>query len=128
MIAFMSAVAEPMSGEDANRTRLEELIGIVCRSTIRATDTIGRIGMHGFLCVAPDADAQGAQTIVSRVRSTLEDPSTNTGCRTALLRLRAGYCAASSLPNARFTAVDMLLRAVKWADEAALGQTVGECI
>jgi diguanylate cyclase (GGDEF)-like protein len=47
-------------------------LGKTLHATIRASDSIGRVGGEEFMVVAPDTDAGGAEALAERLRATIE--------------------------------------------------------
>lgn len=103
-----------------------ELVGRIWREAVRATDAVGKVGAWGLLCIAPDADAVGAQSILHRVRRFLTTSSSMSDAVGA--HLSAGYCATAGAARLEVGAVDLLNRAVRRAREAPAGGTVGETV
>jgi DNA-binding response OmpR family regulator len=101
--------------------------GVFCRHSIRATDALGRVGRHGFLCIAPDADSEGALAIITRLQHGLETALATQRVETSA-HFRAGYCATSSLATSSTGAVEMMFRALQLASDAPMGQMVGESV
>jgi diguanylate cyclase len=48
-------------------------LGQVLQSSIRATDSIGRVGGEEFMVVAPDTDLEGAEVLAERLRATVAE-------------------------------------------------------
>jgi diguanylate cyclase (GGDEF)-like protein len=51
-------------------------LGKTLQATVRASDSIGRVGGEEFMVVAPDTDAEGAEILAERLRTTIEQQET----------------------------------------------------
>jgi DNA-binding response OmpR family regulator len=103
-----------------------ERIGLIFRETMRSTDAVGCVGdPFGYMCIALNADAAGASSILARLRGVLDD---RIALPTSLGQIRAGYCTAARLTAAPTEAMTMMRRAIHRAMAAAPGGTIGECV
>jgi diguanylate cyclase (GGDEF)-like protein len=61
---------------------------------IRASDSLGRVGGEEFMVVAPDTDIAGAAVLAERLRSRVEEESTEYGGQAIRLTVSIGFAVA----------------------------------
>ncbi|MGH7483803.1 MAG: GGDEF domain-containing protein, partial [Longimicrobiales bacterium] len=82
------------------------------RSTIRASDAVGRLGEREFVVLAPHTDPEGARRMAERItRSTIS--ATSDEGMDVRFRVRAGCYAVSDFSAALVEPVEILMRATR---------------
>jgi PleD family two-component response regulator len=99
-----SSVASPASLDSATLDSIADS----CRSCLRGSDVLGRVGGAEFAVVAPCTDDVGARGLMGRLQASLEKPAPERQVPT----LRANICATSDARESSLGAVEMLMRAV----------------
>jgi len=79
-----------LSGGDHTLTWLGKML----HATVRASDSIGRVGGEEFMVVAPDTDAAGAETLAERLRTTVERQDTVYNGRSIRITVSVGFAVA----------------------------------
>jgi diguanylate cyclase (GGDEF)-like protein len=74
---------------------LEWLAGIFLAS-VRASDSVGRVGGEEFLVVAPATDVTGAETLAERLRSNVETSETEHNGNAIRMTLSLGVAVADA--------------------------------
>jgi len=105
--------------------RLDNVVSSLCRNNIRATDSLGRVRDHAFVWYAPDSGPEGAEAMIERVRTALDNISEKEGFSA---NFSAGFCVTRSLDAPPAGPVEMLFRALELAESASVGSTVGESL
>jgi diguanylate cyclase (GGDEF)-like protein len=72
------------------------------KASVRATDSVGRIGGGEFLVVAPETDYEGAVSLAERIRSAVERTAAHYHGEAIALTVSAGFAAAESGAGAGF--------------------------
>jgi diguanylate cyclase (GGDEF)-like protein len=68
----------------------------VLQASIRASDSLGRVGGEEFMVVAPGTDVAGAEVLAERLRSTVEAASTSYAGRPIRLTVSIGFGVADA--------------------------------
>ena len=76
-----------LSGGDHTLTWL----GKTLHATVRASDSIGRVGGEEFMVVAPDTDTGGAEALAERLRTTVERQETVYSGRPIRITVSVGF-------------------------------------
>ncbi len=92
---------------------------------IRASDSLGRVGGEEFMVVAPDTDATGAAVLAERLRSRVEEDSTEYAGHTIRLSVSIGFAVADATTPAGY---DQLREAAAGALKEAKDTGRNRCV
>ena len=113
-VAFV-AQAEPIQGLPDAGVDLDSLalgrLSEVCRQTARVSDAVGRLGRSELVIIAPATNGDGAERIIARVRSQVEDVPVRVGEHLRELKVRAGQACVSDFSTSSSDVVTLLLKA-----------------
>lgn len=97
----------------------------VLQNSIRAADSLGRVGGEEFLVVAPGTDAAGAAALAERLRSAVEAGSTEYHANTIRLTISLGVAVMDSGQNATYEQLrECAAAALKEAKDAGRNRAV----
>lgn len=71
-------------------------LGKTLHATIRASDSIGRVGGEEFMVVAPETDLAGAEALAERLRTTVEQSQTVYNSRPIRITVSVGFGVADA--------------------------------
>ena len=97
----------------------------VLQESIRASDSLGRVGGEEFLVVAPDTDAAGAAVLAERLRENVASGKTQYNGRAMHLTISLGLAVADTNTQASYDDLrDCAAEALKEAKEAGRNRAV----
>jgi PleD family two-component response regulator len=94
----------------------------VCRQSARVSDAIGRLGRSELVVIAPATDGAGAERIIERIRSRVEEAPLRIGEQTREILVTSGYAAVDDFSTSSSDVVSLLLKA---ASELRQGRPLG---
>jgi PleD family two-component response regulator len=103
--------SDSTEGSNEESQRMAEELGLVFKSTGRASDAIGRLGQLEFAVIAPATGPAGALRLVRRLGSAVEGATIPVRGGERSVQVRAGYCAVPDFAESSVDAVELLLRA-----------------
>lgn len=111
-VAF-SLVPDAMdaSGTPSGDREIAETVSRICQLSARLSDAVGRIGPNEYAIIAPGAGEEGAERIVSRLRTSLESTPVRIQEREQRLRVATSFAAVTNLADSAVDAMELLYRA-----------------
>jgi diguanylate cyclase (GGDEF)-like protein len=98
------------------------------QTTIRTSDSLGRVGGEEFLVVAPNTDSTGASVLAERLRSAVEAGKTVYNGRTIKITISLGLAVAEAGVSAGYDSLrECAAQAVKEAKETGRNRAVIRC-
>lgn len=91
--------------------RIARHLGEVCRSVLRSSDAVGRLGSQEFAIIASETDGPGAAHLAERVCKTVDVMPLLVDGQAFRFKLVAGYCAVDDFSTSSVDVTEMMLRA-----------------
>jgi diguanylate cyclase (GGDEF)-like protein len=98
-------------GTPSSDREIAETVSRVCQLSARLSDAVGRIGPNEYAIIAPGAGEEGAERIVSRLRTSLESTPVRIQEREQRLRVATSVAAVTNLAESAVDAMELLYRA-----------------
>lgn len=100
-------------------------LGRVLNETLRASDSLGRVGGEEFMVVAPGTDQDGAEVLAERLRANVADGRTTYNSQPIRLTVSVGFATASAGTPATYDQLrDAAAAALKVAKESGRNRCV----
>jgi diguanylate cyclase len=97
----------------------------VLQGSIRASDSLGRVGGEEFLVVAPGTDADGAMTLANRLRTAVEDGQTAYNGQTIRMTISLGLAVAEATTPVSYEQLrEVSAEALKEAKESGRNRSI----
>jgi diguanylate cyclase (GGDEF)-like protein len=97
----------------------------IFQSSIRASDSVGRVGGEEFLVVAPATDLPGAEVLAERLRSNVETAQTIYNGRTIRMTISLGVAVADATTPAGYEQLrDIAADALREAKETGRNRAI----
>lgn len=112
-VAFSAKLEGPVAsdGEHDVEGLVLHRLSEICRQSARVSDVIGRLGRTEVVVIAPDTTREGAERIVARVRSAMEETPLEIGGHARALVVHYGMTIAEDFSASSTDVVSMVLRA-----------------
>jgi diguanylate cyclase len=95
------------------------------QSSIRASDSVGRVGGEEFLVIAPATDLPGAEVLAERLRSNVESAQTVYNGRTIKMTISLGVAVADATTPAGYEQLrEIAAEALREAKETGRNRAV----